>query len=118
MSDAVVLLVGHGARRASWAAPLERLAVELRGYGVRVQLAYLEFMQPGVPAALESLCRDGARSIRVVPVFLGAGGHVLEDLAACVEQARAQRRGVSIRLEPAIGEMPQVLTAIAGAIAG
>lgn len=118
MSDAAILLVGHGARRASWAAPLERLAVELRGYGVRVQLAYLEFMQPSVAAALESLCRDGVRSIRVVPVFLGAGGHVLEDLAASVEAARARRRDVSIALEPAVGEMPQVLAAMAGAIAG
>lgn len=118
MSSEAILLVGHGARRASWAAPLVRLAAELRGHGRRVELAYLAFMAPGVPAALELLCRDGVRSVRVVPVFLGAGGHVLEDLAACVEAARARQHGVSIRLEPAVGEMPRVLAAMAGAIAG
>jgi sirohydrochlorin cobaltochelatase len=52
----------------------------------------------------------------VVPVFLGQGGHVKDDLPRLVDQIA--RRGVRLTLEQSIGERPGVIEAIAGAIAG
>jgi len=49
-----------------------------------------------------------------VPVFLGAGGHVKDDLPELV--ARAHTR-VPIRIEAPIGEQPSVIEAIAATIA-
>ncbi len=119
MSPQAILLVAHGARDPRWAAPVERLADALarRVNGSPVRIAYLEFLHPGIPEALESLYHEGARRVRVVPVFLGAGGHVVNDIAARVSAARVLRPDLDISLEPPVGERPQVTEAIASAIA-
>jgi len=119
MSAPAILLVAHGARDPLWAAPIERLAEALakRVNGSPVRVAYLEFMHPGIPAALESLYHEGARKVRVVPVFLGAGGHVVNDIAERIAAARVLRPDLEISLEPPVGERPLVTDAIAEAIA-
>ena len=109
-----IVLFAHGSRDRDWARPFRQLADTLRKSGP-VELAFLEFMQPSLEEAIASLARDGVQEIRVVPVFLGQGGHLKEDLPKLV--AKAQRKGLSIRLEPAIGEQPSVIEAIAAAIA-
>jgi len=57
--------------------------------------------------------------LRIVPVFLGQGGHVREDLPAAVEEVRARHPELSVELRLAVGEDEGVLneivtTAIAG----
>lgn len=117
LNGKVTVLVSHGARDPAWAAPLERIAERLRRNGARVELAYLEFLQPELGAALDALCRSGARDIRVVPVFPGAGGHVLRDIAGHVAAACEAHRAARIELAPAIRETPGIAEAIATAIA-
>jgi sirohydrochlorin cobaltochelatase len=119
MSARAILLVAHGARDPRWAAPIERLAeaIAARVNGTPVRIAYLEFLHPGIPEALESLYQEGARKVRVVPVFLGAGGHVVSDIAERVAAARVLRPDLEISLEPPVGERPQITEAIAEAIA-
>ncbi|MEO8718576.1 MAG: CbiX/SirB N-terminal domain-containing protein [Burkholderiales bacterium] len=119
MTGEAIILVGHGARDPAWAAPLQRLGqrLEQAGTGAAVRIAYLEFMGPDLPSALKSLCEEGMHAIRVVPVFLGAGGHVKRDIAACVEAARAARPRVYIELEAPVGERSPVIEALAAAIA-
>lgn len=119
MSPQAILLVAHGARDPRWAAPIERLADALarRVNGSPVRIAYLEFLHPRVPEALESLYHEGARKVRVVPVFLGAGGHVVNDIAEHVAAARVLRPDFQISLESPVGERALVTEAIAEAIA-
>jgi sirohydrochlorin cobaltochelatase len=62
------------------------------------------------------LVAKGATSIRVVPLFLGQGGHIKEDLPRLVDGARKNHPKVAITLEPPIGEQPAVIDAIAAAI--
>jgi len=111
-----IVLFAHGSRDRDWARPFEQLADTLRKNGP-VALAYLEFMSPPLEEAIGALARDGVTTIRVVPVFLGQGGHVKEDLPKLVAAAEKKHAGVTIRLEPAIGEQPSVIEAIAAAIA-
>ena len=110
-----IVLFAHGSRDRDWARPFQHLADTLRKNGP-VELAYLEFMQPSLAEAIAKLARD-VKTIRVVPVFLGQGGHVKEDLPKLVAAAQKKHAGVSIRLEPAIGEQSSVIEAIAAAIA-
>ncbi|MFN2646591.1 MAG: sirohydrochlorin chelatase [Burkholderiales bacterium] len=117
MSEGIVLFA-HGSRDREWAAPFERLAATLaKKVPGPVALAYLESMQPSIGAAIASLIAEGARTIRVVPVFFGAGGHVKEDLPRLVAQARATHGSVSIHLESPVGDQDAVIEAIAAAIA-
>lgn len=81
-------------------------------------LAFLELMQPSLPACAASLHGEGIRSLRIVPVFLGMGGHLKEDLPRLVASVRGDFPDLQMTVEPPIGEQPQVIAAIAEAIAG
>jgi sirohydrochlorin cobaltochelatase len=113
-----IVLFAHGSRDREWARPFEQLAAILsRKVDGPVKLAYLELMQPSLDEAIAALVREGAGAIRVIPVFLGAGGHVKDDLPKLVAGARAQHPKVVIELEAPIGEQAAVIEAIAASIA-
>ena len=112
-----IILLAHGSRDRDWARPVKQLADTLRPkVDGPVAAAYLELMPPTLDEAISALLRDGVSSIRVVPVFLGQGAHVKEDLPRLIARAQ-QKHGVTIGLEPSIGEQPMVIEAIAAAIA-
>ena len=83
-----LLLFAHGARDAAWAQPFEEVAARVRGAApdLEVELAYLEFMAPNVIEAGARLAAAGCAQVMVVPLFLGAGGHVRKE-----DQSRAHR---------------------------
>ena len=109
-----IVLFAHGSRDRDWARPFNQLADILRKkHDGPVAVAYLEMMSPTLDEAIAGL---RVKDVRVVPVFLGQGGHVKEDLPKLVASAQ-KKYGVTIQLEPAIGEQPSVIEAIAAAIA-
>jgi len=113
-----LILFAHGARDPRWAAPFEAVAAGIRAArpALVVRLAFLEFMQPGLLEAGSALAQQGATRIDIVPMFLGAGGHVRQDLPALVDALRAAWPGVAVTLHPAIGEIDAVTAAMAAAI--
>ena len=86
--------------------------------GERIVLAFLDLMQPSLPECAAILHGEGLRSLRVVPVFLGSGGHLKDDLPRLVSAIRATYPDLDISIEPPIGEQPGVIAAIARAISG
>lgn len=115
MTRAVVLLA-HGARDPRWAEPFAKVAatMRLREPGLLVELAFLELMAPDLPALAQQLADEGATRIDVVPMFLGAGGHLRNDVPPLVERVRTARPDLEVRLHPAIGEHASVIEALAG----
>ncbi len=109
-----LILFAHGARAASWAAPFEKLRdlTAARLPGVAVSLAFLELMEPRLPAEAARLAAAGARELSIVPVFLGQGGHLLRDLPLLVEQLRLDHPGLAIKVAGAVGEDAAVLEAM------
>ncbi|NBO77154.1 MAG: cobalamin biosynthesis protein CbiX, partial [Betaproteobacteria bacterium] len=105
-----LILFAHGARDPRWAQPFEAVAAELSRLcpDESVQLAYLEFMSPGLLEAAEAAVARGAQQVRVVPLFLGAGGHVRKDLPELLQTLRARHPMVHFELEQAIGERDEV----------
>jgi sirohydrochlorin cobaltochelatase len=118
-ATSAIVLFAHGARDPDWARPFRQLVAELgeRLPGERIVLAFLESMQPSLADCAAALHADGVRSLRVVPVFLGAGGHLKEDLPRLAADIRARYRDLEVALEAPIGERPEVIAAIAAAIA-
>lgn len=80
-------------------------------------LAFLELMRPSLAECIDSLHAEGIRSMRVVPVFFGAGGHLKIDLPGLISQIEKKHKDIHITVEPPIGEQPEVIAAIARAIA-
>ena len=112
-----IVLFAHGSREPRWARPFERLArtVSRRGKA-SVALAYLEFMTPTLDQAIASLAATGVQRVRVVPIFLGLGGHLKKDLPRLVSASRKAHPAMRIDLERPIGDEKSVIDAIAAAI--
>ncbi|GIK86638.1 MAG: CbiX/SirB N-terminal domain-containing protein [Burkholderiales bacterium] len=115
MDAPALILFAHGARDARWAAPFERILAEVaRAAPQRTPvLAFLEFMAPDLATAIGQQVARGHRAIRVVPLFLGPGGHLRAEVPALVEQARRAHPGATIDLAPAAGEDGEVIAALA-----
>lgn len=110
-----LILFAHGARDPRWARPFEQVAARVRALapGVRVALAYLELMSPDLQAAGAELAAAGCTEVVVLPLFLGAGGHVRKDLPARIAQLQQSCPTVHWRLQPAAGEAERLVEALA-----
>jgi sirohydrochlorin cobaltochelatase len=111
-----VVLFAHGSRDSEWSRPFESVASILSN-NFLVTVAYLELMRPTLAEAVAALAAAGAKSIRVIPMFFGQGGHVKEDLPRLVSELGRAHGDLELVLEKPIGENPAVIEAIAAAIA-
>ena len=112
-----LLLFAHGARDPRWAQPFEAVADRIRtaAPSMSVELAFLELMKPTLDEAAERLIDEGCTRVDVVPLFLGAGGHVRQDLPALMAEVERRHPEVQMRLHPAVGEADGVIDAMARA---
>lgn len=110
-----LILLAHGARDPSWAKPFERVAAAVRSARPRaaVQLAFLEFMAPGLAEAGHRLARDGCRRIVVLPLFLGTGGHVRRDVPSQILKLRQAYPRVTWHLVAAVGDDARLIETLA-----
>ena len=115
MAIAALVLFAHGARDPAWSAPFQRVLarVNARAPERAALLAYLELMQPDLATAIAAQVSRGFTDIRIVPLFLGPGGHVRNDLPRMVAAARARHPGVSIELLGPAGEDAAVIESLA-----
>jgi sirohydrochlorin cobaltochelatase len=113
-----LLLIAHGARDPAWAGPFQTVAkqLEVSRPELKVQLSFLEFMSPGVEDGAHLVAAQGCQVIHVVPMFLGASGHVRRDIPPLIEKLE-QHYGPGIRWvqHSALGEHPGVIQAMTDA---
>ncbi|MGH8723152.1 MAG: sirohydrochlorin chelatase [Burkholderiales bacterium] len=108
-----IVLFAHGSRDPEWARPFEKIRHAVQSHGIEVRLAYLEIMQPSLAEAIRELEECEITSIRIVPLFLGYGGHIRKDLPELVAAAKPKIR---VTIDPPVGEQPGVIDAIAALI--
>ncbi len=111
-----LVLFAHGARDPEWAQPFEAIRDRVRAQRPEypIALAYLEQMAPTLDEAIEQLAEEGASSVTVFPLFMAQGGHLKSDIPRILEALRASHPNLPIALESAIGDVPELLDAIAG----
>ncbi len=75
-------LIAHGSRRPEANRDLVDLAVAIRGrtHYPLVEIAYLELAEPTIPQGARRCVEQGASRVLMLPYFLSAGAHVVEDL--------------------------------------
>jgi len=114
-----ILLFAHGARDPAWAQPFEAAASALRARAesqhAEIALAFLEFMSPTLLEAGSQLAAKGCTHVTVVPLFLGAGGHVRKDLPRLMSEMAEQHPHVQWRLSAAVGETAILIQALSDA---
>ena len=112
MASSAIILFAHGAREAEWARPFERVRDSLRSEGLRVELAYLEIMTPSLEDAARVLVAEGVKVVTVVPLFLAQGKHLKHQLPEMVAALRRDNASMEFRVTPALGDEPEMLSAI------
>lgn len=84
--------------------------------GCAVRVAYLERMTPPLAEVLRELAAAGHQRIDLVPVFWAAGGHVLHDLPALIEDIGRQHPGLNVAVRPTLSGWPGITDWLAGQI--
>ena len=111
-----LILFAHGARDAQWAEPFRALQKTVSGRrpDLAVELAYLEMMEPPLGECVTRLAEAGHRRITIAPLFLAQGGHLRKDLPRLLKELESKHPAAEIKVLPPIGEVPELLDAIAG----
>jgi len=102
------VLIAHGSRDPAWAEPFTRLA-----HGAGARLAFVEMGSPTVDEAVTRAIAEGARTVRLLPLFMAVGRHVRQDIPASVETLRAAHPDCTIEILPCLGENEHFWAALA-----
>ena len=115
MSKTALILFAHGARDPDWASPLHRVkeAINAQVPGMRVELAFLELMQPKLQECAASLSSDGFERIVILPMFIAQGGHIKKDTPLILDELRQTYPTVTFELAGPVGEAENIIQAIA-----
>ncbi len=105
-----LVLVAHGSRRESSNEEVRRVATQLAeqagpdgcGRYEMVHAAFLELAEPLIPAGVQCCIDNGMEEVVVLPYFLSAGRHVVEDIPAEVAKVN-NTTGAIIRIAPYLG---------------
>ncbi len=120
MEKSALILFAHGARDPEWANPMRRVraAILADRPALRVELAFLEFMQPTLADCARSLVAEGCEAIVVVPMFIAQGGHLKHDVPKLMAALREEFPDVRFVLSGPVGEAGPVVQAMANYATG
>jgi len=105
-----VIILGHGSRNGGADDAVRRIVAEVRkrgGYEI-VEHAFLQYVPPSPPEALENCIRQHAEKIVIVPFFMQPGAHVTKDIPAFVGKARKQHPNIEIMVTDFAGSHPRM----------
>ncbi len=105
-----LLLVAHGSRRQASNQEVEALTQRIAASGGHrfglYATAFLELASPTIEEGLRHCLTNGAKKITLVPYFLAAGTHVVNDIPAIIEKMAEELAGVEVEVEPHVGQSP------------
>ncbi|MCH0541522.1 sirohydrochlorin chelatase [Streptomyces sp. MUM 203J] len=106
-----LLVVAHGSRDARHPATVHALVREVSAQrpGLRVEVAFLDFNVPSVPAVLEALAADGAGEVVALPLLLTRAFHAKSDIPSVLRRAP---RSLRIHQAQVLGPSPLLIGAL------
>lgn len=95
-----VLLIGHGSKREGSADALGQMvkALEKREPNTFFQTGFLEINKPDILEGIDLCVAQGAEEVIVLPYFVQAGKHVIEDVPRIVSSAQQKHPNCRISL--------------------
>ena len=105
-----LVLFAHGSADRRWRVPFEELTANLAEHlgADKVRLAYMEFAHPSLVDIAQEAAHDSVCLLRILPLFLAAGGHMAEDIPLQITAVQMTVPHVKIELLPPIGVHPRV----------
>lgn len=117
MKKQFITFITHGSRQEGANRFLNDLISEVAG-GNAVNLGFLGPGPPSIPEALEAHIRNGAREIRIVPLFLIPGKHLAHDIPAEIARVKANHPSVNLNMGEFIGNSTAFRKVLADSIRG
>ena len=111
MNNTCLILLTHGSKRASWCKPFQSLLRKLRRETgkTNIHLAHMELADPSLEDVVERVVKEGVTAIRVLPLFMSSGTHLIKDIPKQVKTLTRQHRGLKIVTLPPLGSHPRFL---------
>lgn len=111
MNKTCLILLTHGSKRASWRKPFQSLLRKLRKETgkTNIHLAHMELAAPSLEDVVERVVKEGITHIRVLPLFMSSGTHLIKDIPKQVKALTRQHRGLKIVTLPPLGSHPRFL---------
>lgn len=107
-----LLVVAHGSRKKISNIEIHQLAnnisMKLLTFSI-VEACFLEIAEPSIPQGIESCVRQGASEVLILPYFLAAGRHVIEDIPNIVQEEKTKYPDISINSLPYFGSSPVIV---------
>ena len=100
-----ILLMAHGSRIPEANSAVNEIAgmvKQFAGYDI-VEVSFRENHSPNIQKGIDDCVAQGAERVLLVPYFLYAGAHVLEDLPKELEEARLRHPGVEMAMGKHLG---------------
>lgn len=112
------LIIGHGSRHTAAVAEFQSLCDDVQGRLPALPIAgsFLELAEPSIPAALDKLVAEGARTIAIAPALLFGADHMKTDIPSILRQWQAGQPEVVLQLGRPLGLSPAMVRAAADRI--
>ena len=106
-----LILLTHGSKRPSWCKPFQTLLRKLRKETGKsnIHLAHMELASPSLEDIVELVVEEGTMNIRILPLFMSSGTHLIKDIPAKVKALMRKHRGLKIETLPPLGSHPRFL---------
>ncbi len=117
--DCTILLVGHGSRDARGNEEIEQFAERWRERRPqrRIEVCFIEFADRLLDAGLDAAAQHSGHVV-VVPLILGAAGHVKMEIPHHIADARARHPGVTFTMTRHLGATEGILRALRHTLTG
>ena len=106
-----IILLAHGSSDQRWCDTFEKLAEPTLASVPGSRVAYMELSSPSLQDAVAEGLAQGIETFTVVPLLLAAGRHLRKDVPTMLDDLEKEH-GVSITLQPPVGENPELGHAI------
>jgi sirohydrochlorin ferrochelatase len=107
-----LLLVAHGSRKKVSNIEIHQLAGKIasssRSFDI-VEACFLEIAEPSIPQGIASCIEQNAAEVIIMPYFLAAGRHVIEDIPTIVDEESFKYPDISIKSLPYFGSSPVIV---------
>lgn len=108
-----LVIAGHGTRVNAGAEAAFALVDKVRGLlpGVRVEAGFVELTPPSIDEALAAVLENEPAAV-VVPLMIGTGGHVREDIPEAIASAKTGHPGATVVYTRHLGSPAPMIAAV------
>lgn len=112
-----LLIIAHGSPRKEANEEFVSLVSKVRSQtqDCLIGHAFLDCTQPDIPHAIDSLEKNGAKEITILPFFLVHGQHTAEDIPRIVEDKKKAYPKVTFKILEPIGSWPEMINLVLAA---